>query len=366
MDEREAYIALNMMEHVGPVGVCSLVSTLGCAIRVFDAGARELRVARGVGTEVAESIIRQRDELDWQAEPGRAEAIGARIVTQIDDEYPKDLLQIHDPPLALYVRGRLECRDRNAIAVVGTRRPTHYGRDCAEKFAYQLGKRGLVVVSGLAAGIDMVAHQGALKAGGRTLAVLGSGLDYIYPASNAELAEDIAARGALISEFPLGRRPDKTTFPMRNRIVSGMSMGVLIIEAGHRSGALITASLALEQGRAVFAVPGRVDSRASVGCHELIRNGACLTRQVDDILDELDLLLPRERTPMGAPTRARPPLTEGESRVFDLLESGSRDVDSLIRTTGMRPGEVSSVLIGLEMKRVVRMLPGRMVERVDV
>ena len=362
MNEHDAYIALNMMEKVGPVGVRALVTVLGSATAIFEADKDVMMRANGIGPEVAHSIIDQRDAVDWRGELERASTKGAHIITPIDREYPKSLREIHDPPLSLYVWGRLEDRDGHSIAVVGTRRPTHYGRESAERLAYQLAKTGFVVVSGLARGFDTAAHQGALKAKGRTLAVIGSALDCLYPASNAALAQRISEHGAVITEFPFGKHPDKTTFPMRNRIISGLSMGVLVVEADMKSGALITTDQALEQGRSVFAMPGRVDSSASRGAHQLIKNGARLVTTVDDILDEYEFLIPRRRDPTGNRRGPGPELSDDESCLMVLLKNGEQDVDSLIRASGLKPSVVSASLIGLEMKKVIRMLPGRMVE----
>ena len=204
-------------------------------------------------------------------EQEKAARLGARLVTPVDAEYPKRLLQIYDPPLALYVQGEIQSRDERGVAIVGSRRTTHYGREVAERLAMQLAQDGVTVLSGLARGIDTAAHSGALKGKGRTLAVLGGGLDCLFPPENAELAAAIARQGAVVTEYPIGREPDKTTFPVRNRIVSGISMGVVVVEADVTSGAMITARQALEQGRTVFAVPGRVDSFGSRGPHQLIK-----------------------------------------------------------------------------------------------
>jgi DNA processing protein len=365
MNEREAYIALNMMEKIGPVGVRALSEQLGSALAIFDADNAALTSARGIGPEAASAIIRQRDSVDWKGEIERAASLNARIITQIDEEYPKQLLEIHDPPIALYVQGSIESRDKHAIAVVGTRRPTHYGREAAAMLTGQLVRSGFVVISGLAQGIDTVAHETALKSNGRTLAVLGGGLDHLYPPSNAELAQRISEHGAVLTEFPFGRQPDKTTFPMRNRIVSGLSLGVLVVEAGSSSGALITANQALEQGRSVFAVPGRIDSHASAGTNGLIKSGARLVTDIEDILHEYEFLIPpgaRQRA--EEKTLPRPDLSNEEAVLAQMLSDGERDVDSLIRDSGLAASVVGSSLIGLEMKKMVRMLPGRVVEMI--
>lgn len=363
MNERHAYVALNMMEKVGPVGVRALTEVLGSAGLIFDADKTDLMKADGVGPEVASAIISQRDKVDWEGELDRAEKAGARIVTRVDSEYPASLKEIHDPPLALYVQGSFESRDKNSIAVVGTRRPTLYGKETTARLSAQLVKCGFTVVSGMAEGIDTVAHETSLKANGRTLAVMGSGLDCIYPASNKDLAARISGRGAVVTEFPFGRRPDKTTFPMRNRIVSGMTMGVVVVEAGARSGAIITVNQALDQGRAVFAVPGRIDSNASKGTNELIRQGARLVTGIDDVLAEFEFLFPEPGLKaVKEPAAIKVVLQPKEEVLVGFLAEGARDVDSLIRLSGMGAAEVNATLIALEMKRVIRMMPGRMVE----
>ena len=371
MDEREAYIALNMMDKIGPVGVRSLVDALGSAGAIFDCSRQALEGAKGVGGVSVGAILAQRESIDWTGEMEKTAALGARIVTQIDGEYPPQLREIHDPPLALYIRGSLESRDRRCMAVVGTRRPTHYGREAATDISLQLVRHGFTIASGLAHGIDTCAHQAALRGNGRTVAVTGSALDCMYPERNIDLADRIAEHGAVISEFPLGRPPDKTTFPMRNRIVSGLSMGVLVVEAGEKSGALITAGQALQQGRSVFAVPGRIDSRASRGTNELIRGGAALARGIDDVLAEYEFLF-SSRPPASqasGPSRGEElrntrlrELSADEQRIMTILDDGECGVDRLIRESGLKPSAVGSLLLQMEMKRLVRMLPGRIVE----
>ncbi len=360
MTEREAYIALNMMSDIGPVGVRALVDAFGSASAVLEADREALRATPGVGRAQVAAILNQRETLKWEREIEQAQALGLSLVTPLDEDYPERLKTIHDPPLALYVSGRLTGRDRHALAVVGTRRPSHYGRDCTERFAVAFSRMGYTVVSGLAEGVDTVAHMAVLKAGGRTVGVLGGGFRHFFPESNRGLAESMAEKGAVISELPLDRQPDRTTFPMRNRIVSGMAAGVLVVEAGENSGALITARMACEQGRPVFAVPGRIDSAPSAGCHRLIREGAALVRSPDDVVAEFEGLFAK---PLGAsqPEQVRPVLSSDEERVLALVGGAERDVDGLIRESGMTAAAVSGLLIGLEMKRLVRMLPGRLV-----
>ncbi len=364
MTSREAYIALNMMDRLGPVRVRALAEHLGSVESIFDAPANLLMQVQGIGPEVARRVVEQRDEIGADREIARAGKLGLRIVTPVDTEYPEWLKTIYDPPLALYVKGNIESKDRHAVAIVGTRRPTHYGSMVADRLSYQLARVGFTVVSGLARGVDTVAHKGALKAKGRTLAVLGSAQDCLYPPENAELAEAIAESGAVISEYPLGREPDRTTFPYRNRVVSGLSMGVVVVEAGMGSGALHTADQAGEQGRIVFAVPGRIDVPAARGCHRLLKSGARLVEDVDDILQELEYLIPPDKKEKAQQMDPRPrvQLTLEEQAVVKALWDGEMDVDTMTRRVGLQAAQLNSLLIGLEMKRVVRMLPGRRIE----
>lgn len=364
MTEREAYILLNMMSDIGPVSVRRLMEFFGGVPAVLNASLEELRQVKGVGLRMAEAIVRQRDELDVAGEEERARHLGARLIAFSDDEYPALLKEIYDPPLALYAMGSLEPADRHAIAVVGSRRTTHYGRSVADRLAYQLAKVGYTVVSGLARGIDTAAHEGALKGGGRTLAVLGGGMGNIYPSENRRLAEEIARHGCVLSEFPLDRQPDKTTFPMRNRIASGLSQGVVVVEADRTSGAMNTAKHALEQGRSVFAVPGRVDASTASGCHLLIKQGARLVEGVDDILEEFEMLLPAAAMEQAKSLDRRPEvkLSEEEQAIVKALWEGALHVDELARCAGLEPAMLSARIMGLEMKKVVKMLPGRLVE----
>ena len=367
MNEREAYILLNMIPQIGPVRARNLVGKLGSAPAVFQADPPRLQAVRGIGEECVRAIREAAERGDPAAEEARARRLNARIITWADAEYPELLRRIPDPPLALYVRGQLDKRDRNALAIVGSRRCTLYGREVAERFGFALARAGLTVVSGLARGIDSSAHRGALKAGGRTTAVLGCGLDRISPPEAAELAQDVARQGAVVSEYPLGRDPDRSTFPYRNRVISGLSRGVLVVEAGPGSGALITADAALSQGRPVFAVPGRIDIPASAGCHRLIKQGARLVDRVDDIFEELlELDLGDGRAGAGGESggagKLPVELSEEEAQIVRALESGTQDVDTLCRGTGLSSSRLSRLLVRLEFKRVVRMLPGRFVE----
>ncbi|MEY2429518.1 MAG: processing protein, partial [Verrucomicrobiota bacterium] len=255
MDSREALVALNMTEHVGPVRVRQLLEHFGEAPAILAASRQQLLHVRNIGEETADAIANWEKTIDLAAELKRIADFGCHIVIQADPEYPELLRQIYDPPVVLYVKGELLAKDKNAVAMVGSRTTTHYGVEVARKLAYQLAYLGVTVVSGGARGIDSAAHQGALSAKGRTIAVLGTGINLIFPSENADLYERIAANGAVITQFPFNRPPDKQSFPIRNRIVAGMTLGTVVVEANLSSGALITSNFANEYGRQVFAVP---------------------------------------------------------------------------------------------------------------
>jgi len=366
---REAYIALNMIDGVGPVRVRALLDQFGQPENIFTASRSELQQVNGVGADTAGNIADWRTGIDLDAELARIEKTGVRVVTRADDDYPKNLREIYDPPLVLYVRGTLTERDAVAVGIVGSRRTTLYGQEMSRKLAYQLARVGVTVVSGLARGIDTAAHTGALQAKGRTVAVIGCGIDMVYPPENKKLADEIAAQGgAVVSEFPFGVPPDRQNFPMRNRIISGWSLGVVVVEANLKSGALITAKQAMEQGREVFAVPGRADSVLSRGTNRLIKDGAKLTEDVEDILTEFEYLLPkREKSDdTGVPVQPALQFTEHETKVLAQISSEETLVDEIIRGSGLTSACVSATLLALEMKRVVRQLPGRQYVRNSV
>src|SRR5256885_13182141 len=277
-------------------------------------------------------------------------------------EYPELLRQIYDPPIVLYVKGTLTSKDKNAVALVGSRMTTHYGIEASRKLGYQLGYVGVTIVSGGARGIDTAAHQGALTAKGRTVVVLGTGINLVFPPENIELFERIAANGAIITQFPFNRPADKQTFPIRNRIVAGMTLGTLVVEANLTSGALITANFAVEYGRQAFAVPGRIASPASQGCHELIKKGAKLCESAEDVLSEFEYLFPASnRPPTMNETGVLPALelSPNEEAVFGTLAREEISIDEVIQRSGLPSSAVSVALLSLEMKRLVKQLPGK-------
>jgi DNA processing protein len=366
MDAREALVALNMIEHVGPVRVRQLLEHFGEAPAILSASKSQLLQVRGIGPETAEAIANWEKAVDLGGELKRIGDFGCHILIQTDADYPELLRQIYDPPVVLYVKGRLNERDKNAVAMVGSRMTTHYGIEAARKLAYQLAYVGVTVVSGGARGIDTAAHQGALSAGGRTVAVLGTGINLVFPPENAELFERIAASGAVITQFPFNRAADKQSFPIRNRIVAGMCLGAVVVEANLTSGALITANMAVEYGRQVFAVPGRIDSPRSKGCHDLIKKGAKLCEGAEDILSEFEYLFPATNRPPGAAETGVLPalsLSENEQKVYDALGDEELTTDDVIRKSGLPSSAASVALLGLEMKRLIRQLPGKLFVR---
>lgn len=363
MEPREALVALNLIEHVGPVRVRQLLEHFGDAPAILRAPRQHLLQVRNIGEETADAIASWEKSIDLGAELKRIADFGCRVITQTDPEYPELLKQIYDPPIVLYVKGELLARDKNAVALVGSRMTTHYGLEVARKLAYQLAYLGVTVVSGGARGIDSAAHQGALSGKGRTIAVLGTGINIVTPPENAELFERLAANGAVLTQFPFNRRPDKQSFPIRNRIVAGMTLGTVVVEANLSSGALITANFANEYGRQVFAVPGRIDSPRSRGCHDLIKKGAKLCEGVEDILSEFEYLFPpSNKTRSGAGSGVLPAMELGDSeqKVYDALSNEEISIDEVIRHSGLPSSAVSVALLGLEMKRLIRQLPGKL------
>lgn len=360
MNRTEACIALNMVAKVGPVRLRKLLEVFGTPERVLLAKRSDLRAVEGIGDDVAEEIANWESAIDLATELANIREFGAEVITTQSPNYPRQLLQIHAPPIVLYVWGELTERDQHAIAVIGSRRTSHYGAECAKKLSYQLAYSGLTVVSGLARGIDTAAHQGALAAKGRTIAVIGSGLSELYPPENAALADKIRrGNGAVVSEFSMTVEPDRQTFPMRNRIISGWSHGILVVEAGLNSGALITASQAIEQGRSVYAVPGHINAPTAHGSNRLIQQGAKLVMDAGDILDDLQILLPEKQTLPASLPRPLPDLAADERLVYDAIRSTETPIDQIAAASELPAATVSSALLRLELKRLVKQLPGK-------
>lgn len=365
--ERLASLRLAMISGVGPrIRRALLEHFNNSAQAVFEAAPSELRAVSGVGPKLSAAIARSAGEIDVAGEIALCREHGISLVGHGDAGYPTSLAEIPDPPGVLYVRGQLEPRDALAVAIVGSRHATQYGLEQAARLASSLARAGLTIVSGLARGVDAAAHRGALSAGGRTVAVLGSGLLKIYPPEHQELAAEVAAQGALVSESSLHAEPFSGSFPQRNRLISGLSLGVIVVEASTTSGALITARHAAEQNREVFAVPGRIDSRMSRGCHRLLRDGAKLVETADDVLEELGPLAARVPLPSGEVVHhpAELSLNELERQVLAAIGGGPASIDQVVATSGLPTPQVLSTLSVLEMRRLVRRLSGNTVARI--
>lgn len=381
-DVGREYLRLQMTPDLGPIRLGRLLDYFQTPDAILSASQSELQRIEGIGRQVSRSVFRARENGEAvEVEIEKAANCGARILCLADDDYPKSLKHITDPPTCIYVQGELERQDAVAVAIVGTRRCSHYGTEQAVRFGELLAGAGFTVVSGLARGVDGHAHRGALRAGGRTIAVLGNGLGTIYPPEHAELATSIASSGAVVTELAVDVGPEAKNFPGRNRIVIGLSLGVLVIEAGKRSGALITARLASEYNREVFALPGNIDrGDLTAGTNALIRDGgAKLVTCLDDILDELadvgEVMRPepavpetagsKNATPTTAPTAAAPDrldrLSQQQKAVHNAIAQGASDGDAICETTDLDAATVGSALTALELASLVQRLPGNRV-----
>ncbi len=347
------WIGFNIVRGIGPVRLRALLDYFGDIERAWHAPGDELHRA-GLDRRSLENLLAARATLDLEREVKRVTAAGAQVLTWESPDYPRLLREISDPPPVLYVKGTLTEEDAWAIAVVGTRRASAYGREVTRRLVTVLARSGITIVSGLARGIDAEAHRAALEAGGRTIAVLGCGVDQVYPPEHRKLAAEIMAHGALVSDYPLGTLPESANFPPRNRIISGLSLGVLVTEAGKGSGALITADFAAEQGRDVFAVPGSILMRGSAGTNALIQNGAKVVLDAADILEELNLTMVAEQ----AEARQVLPADETEAALLAHLSEEPLHVDDLQRQVGLPIAQVTSTLALMELKGMVRQAGG--------
>ena len=365
-EELADMLRLSLIPGVGPRTRQTLLAKFGSPRAVLAAAPSELRALHGVGPKLTRKIAAADCEVDVEEEIALCREHGVDILTEAHAAYPRMLREIHDPPGVLFVRGTIKPEDALAIGIVGTRHATPYGLRQAERLSGSLARAGLTIISGLARGIDAAAHRAALSAGGRTIAVLASGVLNIYPPEHDKLAAEVVARGALLSESPPRALPLGGMFPQRNRLISGLSLGVIVVEAGTRSGALITARHAMEQGREVFAVPGNVDSRASQGCHRLIRDGAKLVETADDVLEELGPLV--EATPRDDGQVVHHPaellLNELEQQVLAAIGSQTTSIDQVVAQSGLPVPQVLSTLSVLEMRHMIRRLSGTTVMRI--
>lgn len=364
LTEAQAYLVLNALPSLGPVNLRRLLDEFGGDPRaILAASTGALERVKGVGPAMSRSIAEWTAKVDLAREEQRLTQAGARFLTQADEAYPALLRELYDAPIGLYQKGAY-MHVRPGIAMVGSRKTTLYGQKVARTLGAELSRTGFCIVSGLARGIDTAAHEGALAADGPTVGVLGTGLDIIYPPENIDLYREVEAAGAVVSEFPFGRRADRQSFAMRNRIVAGMCVGVIVVESDKAGGSMITARFAGEQGRQLFAVPGRIDQPTSAGCHQLIRDGATLVTCVDDILAEFSYLDGLSPTPIAPdPARATagedgPVLAEGEMRVMACFAGGGRlNADEVAAASGLPIAEVHTTLMMLELRRCLAKQP---------
>ncbi len=366
------WVALKWVEGVGNVGFKALLEAFGTPQKVFEAPLSMIKAVPGIGDKTAPQIKAFKDWKKVEKELECADRTGVSIVTSQDPLYPSQLLSTYDYPAFLYVKGHLKEDDVN-VAVVGSRTASTYGKFTTERLCRELVLRGITVISGLARGIDSAAHRGALSGKGRTIAVLGCGLDVVYPPENEKLFNEISLQGALISEFPFGTPPNAPNFPARNRIISGISLGVVVVEASEKSGSLITARIALEQGREVFAVPGSIDSSGSRGTNKLIKQGAKLIENVEDILEEILPQVTREPKSVKPDQRQKQPddhqkilksspdlvLKETEKTVWQVLSQKPVHIDQIITSTGLTAHEVLGILLNLELQGLIEQKPGK-------
>jgi len=360
MTNLEALVSLNITYDIGGIRLKKLLEYFETPQNILKAPPEKLMAVSGIGEKIAYQIHSLKKE-DLDKELALAKKYNLKILTAEDEDYPKILKHIPDPPIVLYVKGELKEEDKFGIAIVGSRRASFYGLSLAEKFAFELSQYGFTIISGMARGIDSCAHKGALKRGGRTIAVMGSGFSHIYPEENRELSEKISQNGAVISEFPLDAKPLSQNFPRRNRVISGLSLGVLVVEAAKNSGALITADFALEQGREVFALPGKVDSHTSFGTNGLIKQGAKLVSCVDDILEEFSLPINKNQSD-NTKTNSKSEsdfIDKEEGEIYNSISDQAIQLDELVEKTTLDIPTISAILLRLEMKKLIKQLPGK-------
>jgi DNA processing protein len=362
--KRWAWLVLHLVPGLGNVVFRNLFEYFGSAEQILEAKFADLKAVVGVRDEIARRILRREFSIDPAQVSKEMDRLRAKILVYSDPSYPRLLKEIYDPPMVLYVRGQKLPPEMGFVGLVGSRNPTPYGLRIAEELGQGLAKRGLGVVSGMARGIDTASHWGCLSGKGWTVAVLGTGIDRIYPRSNAKLFQRILETGTIFSEFPPGTPPEPQNFPIRNRVISGLCRGVVVVEATKKSGSLITAALALDQGREVFAVPGNISSFKSKGCHFLIKQGAHLVENADDILEALGLSGPREQMVLpGLEGHGSPLLSGPEEAIYDMIGDDPVHIDLITRSKNLSPAEASTILMQMELKGLVRQLPGKLFVR---
>lgn len=363
MFEKKYYwLALNMVPGVGRKLYHRLIKHFHSPEKVFQASHRQLLQIEGVGENLAESITSFKLDEHIEREKKIVELNRVSILTFQDNLYPENLKKIYDPPPILYMKGSITKMDNIAVAIVGTRIPSRYGKLVTEKISSELAERGVTIISGMASGIDSIAHRSTIAAGGRTIAVFGCGVNMTYPSENINLKEKIIENGAVLSEFPMNARPERTNFPMRNRIISGLSLGTIVIEAAEKSGALITSDFALEQGKDVFAIPGNINSPKSKGTNRLIKMGAKLVENADDVIEEFPYEIKMLLQSCGKQKEITelPELSDDEMKLYSLLSEEETHIDTLIQESKMTSQKVSALLIQMELKDVIKQQSGKM------
>ena len=359
MQDYYYWIALRFICGIGNVNYKNLINHFGDPEKIFHADHKDLGAVEGINKKAIDAILHFKPIPQIDRELDRAAAKGIRIIPFTSSEYPENLKNIYDPPPFLYVNGTFEKQDGNAIAVVGSRYASEYGMKATQRITCDLTSCGITIISGMARGIDSCAHREALAGGGRTIAVLGSGVDVVYPPENRELYKRITAQGAVISEYPMGTKPNSYNFPGRNRIISALSLGVLVAEASQKSGSLITARYALEQGREVFATPGNIYSYKSRGTNDLLKRGAKVVQTAEDILEELQFPVEKRNNMDYNCRKNREELGLEEQKLYELIEEESVHIDELMLKSGLSSGQLSSILLDLELKDLIQHLPGK-------
>ena len=358
MEDIKYWVWLSSLPGIGARRFKQLVDYFGSPQGVWNANQNRLREIRGL-ERLIPVIVDKKFKENLTIRMHRINELGIKLLRIIDEDYPENLKNIYDPPPLLYIRGRLEAADKKAVAIVGSRKATGYGKDMAKELACGLALRGITVISGMARGIDTCAHEGALEVGGRTVAVLGCGVDIAYPPENRNLACNILKSGAVISEFAVGMGPMPANFPARNRIISGLSMGTVVIEAGEKSGSLITAEFALEQGREVFAVPGNAKEQESKGANKLIKEGAKMVTCVEDILEEFSGMEYSKLIMQKAAVKEYVGLDDDERKIMENLDTEPVHIDDMSRRTEYNTQKINSLLTMLELKGILKQLPGK-------
>jgi len=363
MKKNQAWLSLHLVPELGAIGCQKLANVFGGPQKVFKASRKELEQIGGIRKKAINCIVENPPHETARKQMELAARCNAAILSIEDPGYPEILKNIYNPPTILYVKGNTACLKKSSIAIVGSRAATSYGLKVARMLGEGLARKGITVTSGLALGIDTAAHAGAVEAGGATVAVLGCGLDICYPQRNKQLAKKITGNGLIVSEYPFGTKPEGFRFPARNRIISGLSLGTVVVEAAARSGSLITAKMALDEGREVFAIPGRVDSVKSTGTHKLLQDGATLVNSVADILAEMPVAHDRQRSPevdnsSGQSELAISTLTNDEKIIYGLLDQYPQSIDTIVQRATVPVNKVNETLLMLELKGLIEAQPG--------